>query len=399
MSERKEKTSIQWGKWALKSAVSYAVFILMGLLLSFVPAGQIGLSEEQFFHLRMFLMLLGPIYLTLITKIILTFISAAKKQTKSSAGYRQGILFVVTALLLFADLSDGQTVSDFTDGYIHSKGLRNLQKSKRYAQRGKFFLNVFLPVCFCLLILELLTLLVCIVSFAPLSKAASNAFILTIALTSLLLLTAPLFLSLFSGYQGDKEKFTKKQAREKEKAVRSDVLVLETDPIRRKQYLRLPKILTLLICPGICLIPGFVLFLTKNDQDLLTIRLLRMPFFALTAAAVFSFIPLLMYWANCSGTSLVQRVYLSQNRLSYTGYSGSMDERVEFTFILLQPESCRVGKRIIRIRGRFIKETKDVHGISKKGPFSKTLRLPRTFPAEQEQALLRFLQNAMTQVG
>ncbi len=76
-----------------------------------------------------------------------------------------------------------------------------------------------------------------------------------------------------------------------------------------------------------------------------------------------------------------------------------MDERVEFTFILLQPESCRVGKRIIRIRGRFIKETKDVHGISKKGPFSKTLRLPRTFPAEQEQALLRFLQNAMTQVG
>ena len=47
MSERKEKTSIQWGKWALKSAVSYAVFILMGLLLSFVPAGQIGLSEEE----------------------------------------------------------------------------------------------------------------------------------------------------------------------------------------------------------------------------------------------------------------------------------------------------------------------------------------------------------------
>ncbi|WP_204652569.1 hypothetical protein, partial [Gemmiger formicilis] len=45
----------------------------------------------------------------------------------------------------------------------------------------------------------------------------------------------------------------------------------------------------------------------------------------------------LMYWANCSGTSLVQRVYLSENRLCYTGYSGSMDERVEFLFY---PFSC-----------------------------------------------------------
>ena len=111
----------------------------------------------------------------------------------------------------------------------------------------------------------------------------------------------------------------------------------------------------------------------------------------LMAVAVFSFIPLLMYWVNCFGTSLVQRVYLEQNQLYYTGYSGSMEERREFTFTLLQLESYRVGKRAIRIRGQFTKKTKDSYATNKKGPFTKTLWLPRTFTLEQEQALLQFL--------
>ena len=80
---------------------------------------------------------------------------------------------------------------------------------------------------------------------------------------------------------------------------------------------------------------------------------------ALMAAAVFSFIPLLMYWANCSGTSLVQRIYLTQDQLYYTGYSGSMEERVEFTFTLGRLEDYHVGKRSVRIRGQFTKKTKD----------------------------------------
>ena len=134
---------------------------------------------------------------------------------------------------------------------------------------------------FYLLILELLTLLVCIVTFAPLPRAASNAFIFTIALTALLFLLPPLILSFISGYQGDKAKHENKRAQEKQKAVQSDVLVLETDLNRRKRYLRLPKILALLICPGVCLTSGFVLALTKNSQELLSVRLLRIPFLAL----------------------------------------------------------------------------------------------------------------------
>lgn len=387
----REKRSTRFGKWLLKVVASYAVFIAVGLLLSLIPARRIGLSEVMFFNLRMFFMLLGPIFLTLIVKIILTFLDAIRGQTKDIAEKSRGLLFAVTALLLFANLSNAQTVSDFTAGYIRSKGLRNLEKSKRYSMKGKQFLNIFLPVGFYLLILELLTLLICIVTFAPLSRAASNVFIFSIALTALLLLIVPLVLSLISGYQGDKAEYAVKRAREKQKAVRSDVIVLETDPVRRKRYLRLPKILVLLVCPGVCLISGLVLAFTKNFQHLLTIQLLRTPFFALMAAAVSSFIPLLMYWANCSGTSLVQRIYIAQNRLYYTGYSGSMEERVEFTFTLLQLESYCVGKRTIHIRGQFEKNTNDSYGTGKKGPFTKILWIPRTFPVEQEQALLEFL--------
>ena len=343
-------------------------------------------------------MLFGPVYLTLFVKIILTFIAAAKRREPDVVERSQGILFAVTALLLFANLSNAQTISDLASGTIQGKGLRNLERSRRYSLKGKRFLDVFLPVGFYLLILELLTLLVCIVTFAPLSRIVSNTFICLIALTALLLFLIPFILFFLSGYQGDKAEQEEKRAREKQKAVQSDILVLETDPVRRKRYLRLPKILALLVCPGVCLISGFVLALTKNSQNFFAVQLLRIPFLSLMAAAAFSFIPLLMYWTNCSGTSLVQRVYLAQNQLYYTGYSGSMEERVEFTFTLLRLESYHIGRRSIRIHGQFTKKTKDSYGTRQKGPFTKTLWLPRTFPVEQEQVLLQFLHDKTAQV-
>lgn len=169
--------------------------------------------------------------------------------------------------------------------------------------------------------------------------------------------------------------------------------------MQKKRSIRFGKwLLTLLVCPGVCLISGSVLALTKDAQDLLTVRLLRTPFLALMVVVAFSFIPLLMYWMNCSGTSFVQRVYLAQNQLRYSGYSGSMEERVGFTFTLLQLERCRVGKRAIHIRGQFMKETKDVYGTHKRGPLTKTLWPPRTFQAEQEQVLLLFLRDKASQV-
>ena len=75
-----------------------------------------------------------------------------------------------------------------------------------------------------------------------------------------------------------------------------------------------------------------------------------------------------------------------------------MEERVEFTFTLLRLESYHIGRRSIRIHGQFTKKTRDAYGSSQKKPFTKTLWLPRTFPVEQEQALLQFLHDKIAQV-
>lgn len=386
-----EKRIIRFEKWILKVVISYAVFIGIGWLLGRIPAEKIGLSEDMFFDLRMFFMLFGPIYLTLIVKIVLTILAAIKHKEKDTAEQNRGVLLAFTAILMLANLSNAQTMADLSSGLIESKGLKSLNRSKRYNLKGKRFLNVFLPVAFYMLILEILTLLVCIVIFAPLSNAASNIFIFTIALTAMMLLVIPLILALISGFKGDKAEHEEKRKMEKLDAVSSGDLVLETDLIRRKQYLRLPKLLVLLVCPVVLLLSFFVLFLTKNYHDYFVILLLRQLFIALAGTAFLSVIPLLLYWANCSGTSLVQRVYLSENRLCYTGYSGSMDQRVEFAFVLLRLEGYSLGRRSIRIRGTFTRKTKDAYGTHQKSAFSKTLRIPRTFSVEQERILLDFL--------
>ena len=386
-----EKRIIRFEKWILKVVISYAVFIGIGWLLGRIPAEKIGLSEDMFFDLRMFFMLFGPIYLTLIVKIVLTILAVIKHKEKDTAEQNRGVLLAFTAILMLANLSNAQTMADLSSGLIESKGLKSLNRSKRYNLKGKRFLNVFLPIAFYMLILEILTLLVCIVIFAPLSNAASNIFIFTIALTAMILLVIPLILTLISGFKGDKAEHEEKRKMEKLDAVSSGDLVLETDLIRRKQYLRLPKLLVLLVCPVVLLLSFFVLFLTKNYHDYFVILLLRQLFMALAGTAFLSVIPLLLYWANCSGTSLVQRVYLSENRLCYTGYSGSMDQRVEFAFVLLRLEGYSLGRRSIRIRGTFTRKTKDAYGTHQKSAFSKTLRIPRTFSVEQERILLDFL--------
>ena len=76
-----EKRTVRFVKWLIKVVIAYAVFIGISWLLGRIPAEKIGLSEDMFFDLRMFFMLFGPIYLTLIVKIILTVLTAIKGQT------------------------------------------------------------------------------------------------------------------------------------------------------------------------------------------------------------------------------------------------------------------------------------------------------------------------------
>ena len=80
-----EKRTVRFVKWLIKVVISYAVFIGIGWLLGRIPAERIGLSEDMFFDLRMFFMLFGPIYLSLIVKIVLTILAAIKHKEKGIA--------------------------------------------------------------------------------------------------------------------------------------------------------------------------------------------------------------------------------------------------------------------------------------------------------------------------
>ncbi len=95
-----EKRTVRFVKWLIKVVISYAVFIGIGWLLGRIPAERIGLSEDMFFDLRMFFMLFGPIYLSLIVKIVLTILAAIKHKENDTAEQNRGVLLAVTAILM-----------------------------------------------------------------------------------------------------------------------------------------------------------------------------------------------------------------------------------------------------------------------------------------------------------
>ena len=175
-----------------------------------------GLTWERHNDLCMLVMLLGPIYTTIIAKIILLFVNRHMIAESDEAETGRGISMAIAGILLMADLADSRTIGDLASGYVQGKGLDNLRKSRRYPLKGKGFLNLFLPFCAYLLILEILTLLTCIILFEPLSAGASGGFILAIGITVILLLIVPLIMTFVSGFQGDKahheEKLEKAQS-------------------------------------------------------------------------------------------------------------------------------------------------------------------------------------------
>ncbi len=148
----------RFGKQLMGMIFLYVIFILIGILLAHAPVQKLGLSENVFLNLRMFFIFLGPVYLMVFCKII----GIIKQQTKG--------------------------------------------------ERDK---PVFVPLAVYLLILESMTLLICIVTFAPLSQTISVAFILTIALTGILIILVPFFSAFTAAYKGDKKTYREQREREK----------------------------------------------------------------------------------------------------------------------------------------------------------------------------------------
>lgn len=237
----KSSSAARFGKWLCKVVIVYGLFILIGLLLGQIPAHRLGLRESLYWDIRMCFMLFGPIYLTLIIKIILTIVAAIRGQNHDKAEQGRRFSIYASGLLLFFNLASAQTVSDFATGYMQGKGLQTLSRSSRFSLKGKRFLAAFFPLYLYLLVLELVTLLVCIIILAPLSRTVSHVFITLIALTALLLLLVPMILSFVSGYQGDKAEHQVKSDAEKAAAQQAAYLVMESDPKRRKAFLLQPN--------------------------------------------------------------------------------------------------------------------------------------------------------------
>ena len=246
---------------------------------------------------------------------------------------------------------------------------------------------MFLTAGLCLLGLELLTLLVCIIVFAPLGQTASRAFLLCIALTALALVLTALAAAFLSGFQGDRAAHARQLAQRKQVAAAGGALCAGKRPRAAQTVLRFPKALCLVGCPALLLAGFAVLYVTKGQQGL-AVHLLRQGAQALSAAGFLGFAAGL-YWANCSGTSLVQRIYLSDGALRYAGYSG-MEERVEFSYLLFSWNAFGWAGARCTYRAAFAKTTQDAW-LPAKGPAGPRAWVPRTFPQAQEQALLHFL--------
>ena len=369
--------------WLIKVIIYYIVFIVIGYFMSLLPQS----SQPIYYNLRMFFMVLGPLYLMLIIQIIKTF----RKQDEHTVEKGSHLLLTAISFLFMGRLLDFQKPYDLVEANLVNKGLRHMSHSEVRSLKIRNFLNIFMPVCFYFLILEILTLFSCIVTFAPLSDSISNGFIFAITLTLLMLIILPLILLFISKYHTDQSLHKKKLVQDKEMAIDSNYLVIESDPVCRQHFLRLPKVLFLFVCPAILLFSFIVLFLTKNHLYSGIIVVLRTIFLALALFSLLAFLPLLIYWLNCSGTSKVQRIYIHENQFIYAGYSGSMEERSEFSFILTHLDSLIIKRRALWIKGTFIKKTCDAYGTHQKKIAHKRLWIPRTFSLKQEKTLISIL--------
>ena len=85
--KHEKKQAPRFAKWLAKAAAAYLFFFLTGLLMGLVPAGSLGLSGPAFFSLRMCWMLLGPVYVTLVARLILAFLPAACTRTNETPVY------------------------------------------------------------------------------------------------------------------------------------------------------------------------------------------------------------------------------------------------------------------------------------------------------------------------
>ena len=125
---------------------------------------------------------------------------------------------------------------------------------------------------------------------------------------------------------------------------------LKTNERRRKQILRPIRAVFLGVTLGLPVLG--ILLLKVLPRSLYYQNFLG----CFLAFCVFSFIPSLiilgLYYADCSGTSLVQKLYLYPDKLVYSGYSGQGYQQIRYLSVIDSIDSYHVGKWKIRLNGK-----------------------------------------------
>ena len=143
---------------------------------------------------------------------------------------------------------------------------------------------------------------------------------------------------------------------------------------KQRRYVALPRTIALGVVAFLFIIIAASAAMGSRALPYLErVPVLHMLLIALTAISIVSFIPLLMWWMDCSGRSLTQTIELdpASGALNYTLTSGSGERRTNVTWPIEQVQSYHVGDRCITLRG------------GRRGDRPRTFLIPRTFDDEE----------------
>lgn len=143
---------------------------------------------------------------------------------------------------------------------------------------------------------------------------------------------------------------------------------------RQRRYVSLPRTIALGAVAFLSIIIAASAAVGSRALPYLErVPVLHMLLIALTAISIVSFIPLLMWWMDCSGRSLTQTIELdpASGAINYTLTSGSGERRTNVTWPIEQVQSYHVGDRCITLRG------------GRRGDKPRTFLIPRTFDDEE----------------
>ena len=156
---------------------------------------------------------------------------------------------------------------------------------------------------------------------------------------------------------------------------------LKTDEGKRKQYLRPRRALFLGVTLGV---PALSILLTAVlPREWYYGTPLGYILGTGIFSCIFSLIGLGLYYADCSGTYKVQKLYLYPDKLVYSGYSGQGSRQIQFYSVIDSIDSFSLGKWKIRLNGRFLFT---YTGRWDERKIKKNLSIIRTL--DNEQALL-----------